>query len=203
MEQQARLRSGVGPLDRLDRVPHVRVGAAVALALAAAFIVWLVVGSGGHSSTAGSQLGAAVPTAGGTGPVAESAQGLQAFAAAVGHPIYWAGASPGSTYELTQTGNGRVYIRYLPAGVRVGVDKPYLTIATYPFPHAFAVLKAMAKQHGGAIKLDHGGIGLVDRAYPKSVHLAFPGSDYQIEVFSPSPATSRQVVVAGGVAPVR
>ena len=110
---------------------------------------------------------------------------------------------PGNTYELTQTRIGRVYVRYLPPGVLVGINKPFLTIATYPFPHAFAALNALVKNQGGGIKLDHGGIALVDRAYPKSVHLAYPGSDYEVEVFSPSPPRTREVVVSGHVGPVR
>ena len=49
-----------------------------------------------------------------------SLQRLHAIAAAVPHPVYWVGARSGSTYELTQTDDGRTYIRYLPAGTRVG-----------------------------------------------------------------------------------
>jgi hypothetical protein len=203
MQQEVQLKSRLGHLDRLGRVPHLRFGAALALALAAAFVAWLVIGNHGRSVTANSpaasQSNAAVPNTAGTGPVARSAEDLKAFAAAIGHPIYWAGPKAGNTYELTQTSSGRVYVRYLPRSVPVGVNKPYLTIATYPYPHALAALKALTNQ-SGAIQLDHGGLALVDRAYPKSVHLAYPGSNYEVEVFSPSPARSRQVVVSGQVA---
>jgi hypothetical protein len=203
MHQEAQVKSGLSQLDRLGRVPHVRLGAVLALALAAAFVVWLVVRDDGNSSTATPSTiahpAAATPKTAGTGPVAESAQGLKAFAAAIGHPVYWAGPKLGSTYELTQTNTGRVYVRYLPAGVQVGVKKPFLTVATYPFPKAFAALKALAKHQGGAIKLAGGGIALVDKAYPKSIHLAYPGSDYEVEVFSPSPPGTRAAVVSGQV----
>ena len=53
------------------------------------------------------------------------------------------------------------------------------------------------------VTVGSGGIALVDQAYPKSIHVAYPGSDYQVEVFSPSPARTRQVVVSGQVAAVR
>jgi hypothetical protein len=202
MQQEVQLKSRLGHLDRLGGVPHLRFGAALALALAAAFVAWVVVGNRGHSPTANSpaasESNTAVPSPSGTGPVARSAQDLKAFAAAIGHPIYWAGPKAGNTYELTQTSNGRVYVRYLPPGVRVGINKPYLTIVTYPYPHALAALKALKQR--GAIQLDNGGLALVDSAYPKSIHLAYPDSDYQVEVFSPSPARSRQVVVSGQVA---
>jgi hypothetical protein len=206
MQQEAGVKSGFGQLDRLGRVPHVRLGAVIAIALAAAFVVSLV-RNGGHSSTANqsaiAQPSAAIPNGAGTGPVAKSAEDLKSFATAIGHPVYWAGARSGRTYELTQTSTGRVYIRYLPAGVQVGVNKQYLTVATYPYPHAFAALTALAKNRRGAIKLDHGGVAVVDEAYPKSVHLAYPGSDYEVEVFSPSPVLTRQVVVSGEVASIR
>jgi hypothetical protein len=201
MQQEARMKSGLGQFESLGRVPHVRLGAVIAVALAAAFVVWLVVGNGGHSSTA--QSSAAIPTGAGTGPLAKSAEDLKSFAAAIGHPVYWAGARSDRTYELTQTNTGRVYIRYLPAGVQIGVKKQYLTVATYPYPHAFAALKALAQNRPGAIKLAHGGLALVDKAYPKSVHLAYPGSDYEVEVFSPSPGVSRQVVASGEVSTIR
>ncbi len=38
------------------------------------------------------------------------------------------------------------------------------------------------------------------RAYPKSVHAAYPGLDYQVEVFDPTPAAAMQTVAAGHLA---
>jgi hypothetical protein len=206
VHQEAQLKPAISQLDRLGRLPRVRLGAVIAIALAAAFVAWLAATNGSHSPAKNppviSQSGAIEKVAG-TGPVAASVADLKRFAAAVGHPIYWAGPMAGNTYELTQTRIGRVYVRYLPPGVPVGVKKPFLTIATYPFPHAFNAVNALVKNQGGGIKLDHGGIALVDRAYPKSVHLAYPGSDYEVEVFSPSPASSREIVASGQIASIR
>ena len=200
MRREAVLKSEVG---QLIRVPRVRLGAVVAIALAAAFAAWLIVGHTSTSTSASSKSSQnAIQKVGGNGPRAMSVQDLKAFAAAVGHPVYWAGSRAGTTYELTQTSNGRVYIRYLPSGVRVGANEPFLTVATYPYPHAFAALKAVAKREGAPIKLDQGGIALVDKGYPKSVHLAYPSSDYQVEVFDPSPPRARAVVISGQIAPV-
>jgi hypothetical protein len=139
---------------------------------------------------------------GGSGPVAASAASLRSLASKLGHPIYWAGPKRGFTYELTRTTNGRVYVRYLPAGVKPGDPRPlYLTIATYPFPGAYAAVAKTAKGQA-TVKIPHGGIAVVDRAYPKSIHLAFPGSGYQIEVYDPSPRTTRRIVASGAVTPV-
>ncbi len=67
-------------------------------------------------------------------PVAAvSTSALGSWVATVGHPVYWAGPEHGYTYELTHTTDGRIYIRYLPAGVAVGSSAPdYLTVGTYP-----------------------------------------------------------------------
>jgi hypothetical protein len=137
-----------------------------------------------------------------TAPVATSVGDLKALAARLGHPIYWAGPKAGYTYELTQTLSGTVYIRYLPAGTKVGDPRPsFLTVATYPFPGAYAAVAKSAKG-GASIGLANGGLASVDGAYPKSIHLAFPGVSYQVEVFDPSPSTGRKLVASGAIRPV-
>src|SRR5262249_17505074 len=46
-------------------------------------------------------------------------------ASSFGHPAYWVGPQPGtSEYELTQTSDGRVYVRYLTQGAPVGEQVP-------------------------------------------------------------------------------
>jgi hypothetical protein len=136
-------------------------------------------------------------------PAGLSLAGLKSFAHGVGHPVYWAGPKSGYTYEVTQTPNGDVYVRYLPTGVKAGAAKPYLTVVTYPFPDALAALRQAAKGYtSGVFKLSGGGLAVVDRSYPKSVHVAFPRSAFQIEVFDPSPSTARSVATSGGVVPL-
>ena len=58
----------------------------------------------------------AAPGASGAEPTAASVDQLNALAARLGHPIYWAGPKAGYRYELTQTSTGKVFIRYLPDG---------------------------------------------------------------------------------------
>ena len=118
----------------------------------------------------------------------------------LGHPLYWLGRKPGVTYELTQTDAGAVFVRYLPPGVAPGVSRPHLTVATYPFPGAFAALRRTAAQNPtGTIRLSGGGLAVVDAGYPNSIHVAYPGVPYQVEVFAPSPARARAVVSSGQV----
>ena len=135
-------------------------------------------------------------------PTAASVADLQALATSLGHPVYWAGPKEGYTYELTRTSNGNVYVRYLPPGTKVGDQRAgYLTVATYPFPNAF---DAVARTGPGSsvLSLPNGGVAVVDGAYPRSIHLAYPGVDYQVEVYDPSPENARKVVAAGSIVPV-
>jgi hypothetical protein len=180
----------------LLRQPRIRLGALVAMAVAVVFIAWAVIGSGSSSNQPSS-----TPVAKPVGPVGLSMDGLQTLATAVGQPIYWAGPKAGYLYELTRNGAGNVYIRYLPPGAKVGTKSGnFLTIVTYPFGDAFQALKNVA--HGKEIAIPGGGIALVNEKYPQSIHLAYPGSEYQIEVYDPSPARSLEVARSGAVRPV-
>ena len=55
----------------------------------------------------------------------------------------------GFTYELTETSNHDSCIRYLPAGVAVGVKvAKYTTVGTYPAANAYTALLANVKNDG-------------------------------------------------------
>jgi hypothetical protein len=175
------------------RDPRIRFGAVAALLLVVGVVAWVVLSNSSSSQTL-------PPPATATGPVALSAGSLRTLVTAVGQPIYWAGPKEGYLYELTRTQKGNVFIRYLPPGAKVGTRKPELTVATYPYRHALQALRNVA--NGREFRLSGGGIAVVDQKYPKSVHVAYPGVNYQVEVYDPSPARSRQVALSGDVRPV-
>ncbi len=103
---------------------------------------------------------------------------------------------------MTRTSDGKVYVRYLPPGVEAGDRRAdFLIIVTYPFKGAFDSLKAVADDRGQSVP--GGGLALVHDGYPQSVHLAYPGVNYQIEVYDPSPRRSLAVALSGDVRPVR
>jgi hypothetical protein len=138
-----------------------------------------------------------------TGAVAVSRQGLETLAA-LGRPIYWAGPRRGVTYELTQTPDGRVYVRYLPRGVPVGSQNVYLAIGTYPVQNAYAATKVVAAQAGTVkVHVGDGGIAFYRRTLPTNLFVAFPGSNYQIEVFDPVAAVAKKLVSSGAIQPVK
>jgi hypothetical protein len=129
-----------------------------------------------------------------------SAAGLTALAKSLKHPLYWLGPKAGDTYEMTQTSNGNVYVRYLPPGVKVGAPHGYLLIGTYPYTGAYAALQGLAKQPGiQQIKLKDGGLAVYDPKSATNIHIAYPGSDLEIEVFSPSAAQAKSLVSSGQV----
>jgi hypothetical protein len=179
------------------RDPQVRIGAVVAVALLIGLVVWLLVrgnGSGTESTTTGSAFG----------PIAATQGDLRSRSIDEGHPIYWAGPKTDTTYELTRTSNGRIFIRYLPKGVPVGVDKAdYTIVGTYPVPNATGVLEGLAKKSGEhKLLVPGGGIAVYSSSQPTNVYVAYPGSNLQIEVFDPSADRARRIVTSGQVAPV-
>jgi hypothetical protein len=178
--------------------PDVRIGAVVAVALAIAFIVWLIVRGGGGSSgtTSTNTLPAAAPKA------ATVAQ-LRALAVSAGHPIYWAGPEPGRVYELTVTSSGRIYVRYLPNGVSIGSQGSYPFVGTYPFPNAYKALKTLAKHGDVSFTVPGNGLAVYSSSTPTNIYVAFPGTNEEIEVFDPSPNHARALVASGQIAPVR
>lgn len=129
---------------------------------------------------------------------------LRAFAADAGQPVYWAGAKPGATLELSDSGDGRIYVRYLPDGVAVGDPGAYPTVATYALADAFNQTKAIADQPAvDLIELDGGGVAAFAAGDVTNGYVAFPGEDFQVEVFDPVPGAARKLVEAGTIAQVR
>jgi hypothetical protein len=185
------------------RLSSVRIGAVVALAVAAAFVIWLVVRGNDDSSsstTTTSTNEAARPI----GPVAATPAALRALSAKAKQPIYWVGPRPGQTYELTRTAGGRVYVRYLPAGAAIGNRRAdYTIVGTYPTPGALQVLKSLARQPSEkSVPAPGGGLAVYSTSAPTNVYVAFPGQNVQIEVFDPSARKALRLVKTGRVAPV-
>jgi hypothetical protein len=188
---QSRPESVSDRLGRAFRRGNVRIGAIIAIAIAVGFIVWAAIGIGGDDDST---------TAAGAEPVAVSRGGLSTLAGALGQPIYWVGPRGGGLYELQQLPDGKAYVRYLPSGVEAGASQPLLTVGTYPLVDAYGVTQSHARAQG-SIPVDpkNGGVGFTSAANATSVYVAFPGSDFQIEVFHPTPARAQKIVERGTV----
>jgi hypothetical protein len=170
---------------------------AVVVVAAAAVLAWLLsVRDGKHRSAS---------TAGGArSAVLANGRALRALAAGLGYPVYWAGRIAGRKVELTQTGSGNVFLRYLTPKARVGDPRPdFLTVGTYPLPRAFAATRAVARRPGMIVrKLAHGGIAITNQQRRTSVYLAYPGSSVQIEVYDPDGARALRLVLRGRIRPI-
>jgi hypothetical protein len=139
------------------------------------------------------------------GPVIVEQDDLSAEADRLGHPIYWAGEREDKQYELSESSAGRVYVRYLDEDTEAGVrSAQFLTVATYPLEDPVAGLRIAAKQSKKAAlaRSKDGALVLIDPASPGSVRLAYPGSDQQIEVYSPDPREAIKLATDGDVQPV-
>ena len=168
----------------------VGVGGVIAVVVLLAFVAWVVIESTGSSFP---------KPATATPPVASSAAQLKSQAAAAGQRVYWVGAEPNSTYEFTQNSTG-VLVRYLPAGVAAGDATARLTVGTYPMKNAYNVMNASSIKAGAQpLTVPGGGIAIVSTTRPSSVYVAFPKSNYQIEVYDPTPAKALRFATSGSL----
>ena len=186
-----------GRLQRL-RASRLRLGAAIAIGLAAALVVWLAVGRGADDSPSGS--GSA--SSGEVEPSIMSAEELGDLAASTAEPLYWAGPRRGSRYEVTRTRTGTVYLRYLGPTLRVGDVRPALTVVTYPLENALERMQANPGKRSSRIPLPDSGLALIDPSRPTNVHFAYPGQAVQVEVYAPSPGLARRLVLSGVIRPL-
>jgi hypothetical protein len=177
---------------------YVRFGALGIVVVAAAVSLALVLGNGGNSPPAVTQV-SVTPI----WPVALTASELKARARDLNQVIYWVGPVTGDKYELTRTTTNDVYVRYLPHGVKVGAHQgKYLLVATYPFVGALAAVEASDNGHPLTVAGGKGAIAAVDGAKPTSVRVAFPDVDYQIELYDPSARKALRWATSAALTPV-
>ena len=68
---------------------------------------------------------------------------------------------------------------------------------------AYQALKDYAKSAKGKVVAGpNGSIFVVDPTSPKSVYVAWPKVDYEIEVYDPKPKVARAIAASGEVQPV-
>jgi hypothetical protein len=185
------------PLPPWAQRQEVRVAVVVVVALAIALVVWLVAIRGGGSSSKGTSTASIAPTS-------ASPDRLRSLAKDVGHPIYWIGPAANTTYELTKTSSGRIFVRYLTKGVSVGTSTSYTFIGTYPFADAYRTLQGLAKKSDDvSFDAPADGLAVYSKDRPTNIYLAYPDSNVEIEVFDPSPSRARSLIREGRVAPVQ
>jgi hypothetical protein len=172
-----------------------RVGPTAILALAAlvGLVVWLVV----ESRSSNTNQPAANP------PVAVNLSGLRTLSSASGQSIYWVGPNTQSSlYELTRASNG-FYLRYLPSGATAGDKRLLQTVATFPMTNAYDTTKKLATASGTeSFEVPGKGIAIFGAKTPTTIYIAYPGTNYQLEIYHPDPATARRLAESGTLQPV-
>jgi hypothetical protein len=173
---------------------QIRIAVLVILALVAGVVLWLILGRNDTKAKPKPQnLTKAL------GPWALSGNRLHAEALTLGQPMYWAGPKRGVRYEFWRTTNNRIFIRYLPKGVRAGAPgQKYLIIGTYPVSNAYRAVKKL----DGSVKGPGRSVVWVRPNDPRSVLIAWPGVPYEVEVYDPRPANAATVAQSGQVSSV-
>ena len=193
------------------RLREPRVAALVGVGIAVIVVAILLISSGGDDNKGDSSTAASSTTTTSSGgssqptkPIEATVDRLLELSSVVGHPVYWAGARPGKKYELTIDNDQNIFIRYLDPGVPIGSkDVSSLTVGTYPVQDAVAALQHEADKPGA--KTDSapgGGFVLTSSDAPQSVYLAFPNSNYQIEVYDPDPRRALSLATSGAIVPI-
>ena len=171
--------------------PEPRVFVAFGAALLTGLLAWVALSYHGWTHHAPRQNDTTV------GPVGLDLAGLLTQVDSLHQPVYWVGPQSGVTYELKRTADGSIFLRYLPRGVDVGAQGPFRTVGTYPVAGAYTVTHALAQESDRVwFSVPHGGIAVYRRTRPTNVYLAWPGFDYQVEVYDPVSATAKRLAAS-------
>lgn len=180
----------------------IRIAVLVVLLVVVGIVLWLVLGnSSKHKPNGGGKHGCGGNCTTQIGPKAETKTQLMAQATVLGQPVYWAGPMRGFHYEFWRLTNDHIFVRYLPQRVKAGASGAhYLIIGTYPYANAYSRLKELAKGRG--VNGPRGSFVFVRPNFPKSVLIAWPHVDFEVEVYDPHPAKAAAVAESGQVLPV-
>jgi hypothetical protein len=188
-----REQSGEAQPARLTR-RGARLGAGLATAIAVLLVLWLLIDDNDPAEPS-------EPVAGGAHIV--SVDELREIAGTGTDPIYWAGPPAGSELELSRPEATRTYVRYLVGEAEAGDPRPFLTVGSYRIANAAATLRHQGHRPGGVMATAPGdGTVYFERESPKSVYLAYPGDDVEIEVYAPNFQQALDLVTSGRIVPV-
>jgi hypothetical protein len=200
--------------ERARSLLSIRPQAVLAALAACVFVVLLFVGNGSPERP---QPSGSSSSNASTAPKLTSADGLRRLSAAAAQPVYWIGEQPRTKLELTRTATGRIFVRYLPVSAQIADPSlAYPFVATYRYPRALDAVRKAAGADGSLVRtLSGGGLAVQNRRGPElvkatrlplpspPVFLAYPGSDFLVEVYDRSTDRALELVSSGRVRPVR
>jgi hypothetical protein len=105
---------------------------------------------------------------------------------------YWTGPLKDATYSINSTTAGQVFIRYIPKGEECGsTAASFRVIATYAETDAFSATQQAGNQaEGVSLANTDGSVVFFNKNSPSNVYVAYPGIDFQIEIYDPNPKTA-------------
>lgn len=162
----------------------------VVVVLAGALVLWLALkGDDDKSSSSGQP------------PRIVTSAELRDIAKGLGFPLYWAGPLKGTRIEYTAAADNRYFVRYLTGSAEAGDKRrAFVTVGTYPSKGAYdTVVSASKVPTATSAKTQSGALVVNDTRRPRSVYFSFPGADFQVEVYAPSPSRARRLVLDGTV----
>lgn len=113
---------------------------------------------------------------------------------------YWTGPLKDATYSLNSSTAGQVFIRYVPKGEECDDVRPnFRVIATYEEVDAFATTESAGTTADGVSLLNtDGSIVYFNKNVPTNVYVAYPGINYQIEIYDPDPKEAVSLATTQG-----
>ena len=170
----------------------IRIAALVIVGIILVAVVgWLVFGKSDSKKKKKENLTTAI------GPNAWHADRLHAEALILAQPFYWAGPRKGVRYEFWRTTDNKIYIRYLPKGLKAGDSSDQFSISTYHVPGAYKALQKSGGKPG-----PNGSLIWIRPNSPTSILMAWPKVPYEVEVYDPNPVNAAKVAQSGHVSPV-
>ena len=113
---------------------------------------------------------------------------------------YWTGPLKDATYSLNSSTAGQVFIRYIPKGQECDDVRPnFRVIATYEEVDAFTTTESAGTTSDGVSLLNaDGSIVYFNKNIPTNIYVAYPGIDYQIEIYDPDPKEAVSLATTQG-----
>ena len=170
--------------DREKHTPAFFIGLVAAVALLSAFITFGIAQQ--IKPTVDSRTTLAAKTSGG---VCLSEKELRKLVSEQKITAYWAGPISNATYSINTSNAGQVFVRYVLKGQNCDSEtKEFRVIATYAVVGAYDTTRVAGGQSNGvSLANADGSVVYFNKDVPTNVYLAYPGIDYQIEIYDPNP----------------
>ena len=128
-----------------------------------------------------------------------SSSRMQSESLIINQGFYWAGPIAGLKTEFRRTAECEVYVRYMPRSARLGEAGEFLVISTYPGYNVASLEKQARKEGARIVSGPRGSSIYVSVKRPRSVYMAFPSFNAQVEIFGQTAPQAVQFARSGKI----